>query len=185
MYFSGTVYYWWNPGQKFKAGTWRQEWKQKPLRSSAYCLASYDLFSWLSHTSQDHCPKSCTTQKAWTFPHKPLIWDQLNWEYKQKHQKSKIWWLQLTHIHFNNNFKYKWSPSPHQKTQVIYYRTIVKNNMLLVQQQTHKPMEWNWKPKLEYRQPQQLNIWQRTWKRKMKERKHLQQTVLGKLDADM
>lgn len=60
-----------------------------------------------------------------------------------------------------------------------------KTNMLLVQQQTHRPMERNWKPKHEYRQPQPLNIWRRTRKHKMKERKPLQQTVLGKLGIYM
>ena len=44
-------------GQALKAGTWRQELKQRPWRSTDYWLAPHGLLSLLSYSYQDHQPR--------------------------------------------------------------------------------------------------------------------------------
>ena len=43
-----------------KAGTWRQEWMQKPWRNAAYWLAPHGLFSLLPYRTQDCWPRDDT-----------------------------------------------------------------------------------------------------------------------------
>lgn len=40
--------------REVRVGTWRQELKQKPPRSAAYCLAPHSLLSLLSSITEDH-----------------------------------------------------------------------------------------------------------------------------------
>jgi hypothetical protein len=48
-----------------RAGTWRQELMQTPWRGAAYWLASHNLFSLLSHRTQDnHQPRDDTTHNG-------------------------------------------------------------------------------------------------------------------------
>lgn len=49
------------PGQKLKAGSWMQKWKQRPWRSTTYWFAFHDL---LSSTSQDHLPRGITAHSG-------------------------------------------------------------------------------------------------------------------------
>lgn len=48
-------------GMELKAGTWRQELKQKPHRTAAYWLDVRDLCSLLSYATLDHLFKGDTT----------------------------------------------------------------------------------------------------------------------------
>lgn len=54
------VHHWRKSGQELKAGTWRQELKQRPYRNAAYRLARHGLLSQLGCTSHDHLPKGST-----------------------------------------------------------------------------------------------------------------------------
>jgi hypothetical protein len=47
-----------------RAGTWRQELRQKPWRNAAYCLASPGLLNVFSYRTQGHQPKDGTTHNG-------------------------------------------------------------------------------------------------------------------------
>jgi hypothetical protein len=58
-----------------RAGTWRQELRQRPWRDAAYWIASPSLLSLLSYRTQDYQPRDGTTTMGLALP--PLI---TNWE---------------------------------------------------------------------------------------------------------
>lgn len=58
-----------NSGEELKAGTWRQELKQRPWASVAYWLLSHCLFFWLSYSIQAHKPGVVRSRVTWAFPH--------------------------------------------------------------------------------------------------------------------
>ena len=60
-------------GNSNKAGTWRQEWMQRPWRGAAYWLASNSLLSHLPYRIQDHQPKDDSTHNGPGHPHKSPI----------------------------------------------------------------------------------------------------------------
>ena len=54
--------HWEMSGQELKAGTWRQELKQRPWRSAVYWLASHGFLNLLSYTPQDHLARGSTVR---------------------------------------------------------------------------------------------------------------------------
>ena len=52
------------PGQELKAGTWRQELKQRPWRGAAYWLALHGLLSLLSYKTHVYLPRGDTAQSG-------------------------------------------------------------------------------------------------------------------------